>query len=281
MMSEPLAGPGLAGAGHWEDPMDGVAAGAKDDGGGRLIIGSWNMSGWLAAKARTVFGDIPVSVLALQETHLAKIPLGWAHGTAWDVGWHLLHGHPVPAVVDVHGKSCGVGFALRRGLAAGAALPVGSAWRWLHHIGRLHGIRLPPRAGLPRGLLLLSVYAPLQTRQQKVERAKFEAALLEVTHGLNLQVPTLLLGDFNGSTLPGRDFHSSSRRDACPLLTRLLGPGGAWVDVHTHLLPEPLPWTFQSLDRNGKLSASRIDLVVANHCSHGVGSGCTGADGRP
>jgi exonuclease III len=225
------------------------------------------MSGWLAAKARTVFEEIGADVLALQETHLATEPLRWAHKTVRDAGWHLLHGHPVrPVSGGTFGRSCGVGFALRTGVAAAAALPAGAA---LHHAGRLHGVRLAPRPGLPRGVLLLSIYAPLQIRQQEVERRKFVEAVMEVTHGLDLQVPTLLMGDFNGSALPGRDFHgaTSGRRDACPLLVHLLGPGGAWVDVHAALLPEPLPWTFQLLDREGKLSASRIDLLLGNHAA--------------
>ena len=228
------------------------------------------MSGWLAAKARMVLEETGADVLALQETHLAEQPLRWAHSAARDVGRHLLHGHPVRAVSGgTFGRSCGVGFALRSGVAAAAALPVGAAWRWLHHAGRLHGIRLAPRPGLPRGLLMLNIYAPLQTRQHEAARRKFAEALLEVSHALDLQVPTLLVGDFNGSASPGRDFNgeSSGRRDACPMLVQMLGPGGAWVDVQAALLPEPLAWTFQLLDRDGKLSASRIDLLLANHAA--------------
>ena len=92
--------------------------------------------------------------------------------------------------------------------------------------------------------------------------------MLEVTHALDLQVPTLLMGDFNGSVDPNSYFLSSSghRRTPCPLLARLLGPGGAWVDVHRALLGS-VPWTFQSVDTSGKLSASRIDLVLANHAA--------------
>ena len=236
---------------------------------GLLTIGTWNISGWTAAKARTAFDDVGAGILAVQETHLAALPLQWAHGTLKAVGRHLLHGHPVPAVSSgTYGKSCGVGFVLQSGLAASAALPVGAAWRWLHHKGRLHGIRLAPRPGLPRGLLVLSVYAPLQTRLQQVERRRFIEALLEVTHTLDLQVPTLLMGDFNGSALPSRDFlGTTTRRAACPLLAQLLGPGGAWVDIHAALLPDPLPWTFQLLDREGQLAASRIDLVLVNHAA--------------
>ena len=56
---------------------------------------------------------------------------------------------------------------------------------------------------------------------------EFTEALLEVTHSLDLQVPTLLLGDFNGSALPCRDFlgATSSHRAACPLLTHFAGTG--------------------------------------------------------
>ena len=69
-------------------------------------------------------------------------------------------------------------------------------------MGRVHAVRIPPRAGLPKGILLLSVYAPLQIRAQEVVREQFVSLMLELTHGLDLQIPTFLLGDFNGSVDP-------------------------------------------------------------------------------
>ena len=87
-----------------------------------------------------------------------------------------------------------MGFVAQPGVALAPKLPVGPAWRWLHLMGRLHAAQLPPRPGLPRGLLLLSIYAPLQGRQQAVERGKFAAALQEVTHTLDMQVPHLAAG---------------------------------------------------------------------------------------
>jgi hypothetical protein len=48
------------------------------------------------------------------------------------------------------------------------------------------------------------------------------------------------------------------------LLSQLLGPGGAWIDVHAALLQSPIPWTFHSLGAS-QSGASRIDLVLANH----------------
>ena len=250
MMSDPRAGGWPAAAGPSAASGDDGRQAAAGRLGDRLVVGSWNMSGWTAPKAETVFAAVNADILALQETHLARDPLRWQYGPLQAKGWSLFHGSPVaPASGGTFGRSCGVGFVARAGVAAAAALPVGSAWRWLHHTGRLHGLRLGPRPGLPHGLLLLSVYAPLQTRQQLVDRGKFEAALEEVSHQLDMQVPTLLLGDFKGSAVPGRDFQgeTSARRPACPLLCHLLGPGGAWVDVHATLLSEPLPWTFQLL----------------------------------
>ena len=65
----------------------------------------------------------------------------------------------------------------------------------------------------------------------------------EHLHALDMQIPTLLLGDFNGALFPERDFLSTSgsRRAVCPLLAHLLGPGGAWLDVHAILPDAPLP----------------------------------------
>ena len=264
MSSRPLQGAPPLCQGTEELPYEGIAA------GGRLRIGTWNMSGWRAAKARAVFGEVAAEVLAVQETHLAAMPLQWAHGTMREVGGHLHHGHPVRAAGGgTFGRSCGVGFVAQPGVALLPVLPVGAAWRWLHAVARLHVVRLVPRPGLPRGLLLLSVYAPLQTRQQDTERRKFVEALVEVTHSLDMQEPALLMGDFNGSMCPVRDFQgeSAARRDACPLLAHLLGPGGAWLDVHVALAQERVPWTFQTVDQTGKLSASRIDLILANHAA--------------
>ena len=99
-----------------------------------------------------------------------------------------------------------------------------------------------------------------------MERARFVAAMLDVTHSLDMQVPTLLLGDFNGAVLPAHDCRGTHTRPPCPLLSQLLGPAGAWVDAHVALLPRPLPWTFQALGAS-QAGASCIDLVLANHAA--------------
>ena len=182
-------------------------------------------------KAGVIAQDIGVDILAVQETHLAFLPLEWAHGTCRNLGLRLHHGHPVPPLLNrVDGRSCGVGFVSRQGVALTPVPPVGAAWRRLHSMGRLHGIRVPPpRAGLPHGLLLFSAYAPLQIRAQSVVRDQFVNLMLEVVHSLDMQTPTILFGDFNGSVDPPADFlgATSQRCPVCPLLAGLLGPGGA------------------------------------------------------
>ena len=122
--------------------------------------------------------------------------------------------------------ACGVGFLAKQGLVF-PVVPAGAAWRRLHAMSRLHAVRVAPRPGLPHGVLLFSVYTPLQVRAQQAVRAQFVSLMLELCHTLDMQVPTLLLGDFNGSADPPRDFLSASRlkRAVCPLLTQLLGPG--------------------------------------------------------
>lgn len=245
-------------------PWDG---GAAPNGGGpfgRLRLGTWNMSHWSAAKVAVVASTVMADVLAIQETHLAKMPLEVAHTTAQRAGLSLHHGRPARSVANSeHGKSCGVGFLCREGVAVAPALPSNPAWRRLHAMCRLAAVRLAPREGLPLGLLLVTIYGPLPNQP---DRAPFDVALMEVVHCMDMQVPTVLAGDFNGALDPERDYLSQSgaRRPVCPLLAQLLGPGGPWVDVHVAMLPPPLPWTFRNATTGGAAMASRIDLILAN-----------------
>ena len=86
------------------------------------------MSTWSAAKAQIILGDIGVDILAVQETHLAAFPLECAHGTVRNLGLCLHHGHPVFAAYrGVYGRSCGVGFVARQGVAISPVVPVGVA----------------------------------------------------------------------------------------------------------------------------------------------------------
>jgi exonuclease III len=248
-------------------PCDGPHGGLAP-GEAVLRVGTWNMSHWTAEKVAMVAENIAVDILALQETHLAQVPVEVAHTTARCAGLHLHHGRPVAARPhSEHGRSCGVGFLCRQGIPLALATPSCPSWSMLHTMCRLHAVQLAPRQGLPRGLLLISVYAPLRGHGQDVVRARFDLAMMELVHALDMQVPTLLVGDFNGSACPSRDFQSASgsRRAACPLLAQLLGPGAPWVDVQVALGALPLSWTFQAVDSHGKVSASRIDLILANH----------------
>lgn len=244
---------------------EGTEGGGSLPGGAALRVGTWNMSHWSAYKAELVATTAQADILAIQETHLAPVPLEWAHSTARRVGLHLHHGRPAaPQVRSEHGRSCGVGFLCRQGQPVLPAIPSCPAWSRLASLRRLHGVRVAPRPGLPHGVLLLSVYAPL--REPEPERAVFDQAFLGLVEALDMQVPTLLLGDFNGSLVPSRDYRGrdAARRPVCPLLAALLGPGAPWVDVHAALLGTPLPMTFRNSHLSGAVLESRIDLVLAN-----------------
>ena len=227
-------------------PADGASGASAPVGGApdaTLRIGSWNVTHWTAATASVVATSVLADVLAVQETHLAPLPLLTAHTTAENHGLHLHHGRPAQAAArSDHGKSCGVGFLARHGIALSTVVPACPAWRRLHAMRRLHGARLASRPGLPHGLLLLSVYAPLQAQ---AERRAFDTEFAAMTFALDMQVPTLLLGDFNGSINPTDDYQSASgsRRPPCALLAELLGPVKAMPWRARKPTPQDLPWS--------------------------------------
>ena len=163
-----------------------------------------------------------------------------------------------------------MGFLVDEAVAVEVALPKGAAWWRLHAMRRVHAVRFAPRPGLPRGLLLVSVYAPQQAKELEAQRVVFAAAFLDFIHCLDMQVPALLLGDFNGTVNPPRDYQGASgaRRLACPLLVQLLGPDGPFVDVQVAMHGEAeLPWTYRNTDSSGRTAGSRIDLVLANRAA--------------
>ena len=208
--------------------VEGAVMGAPPAAAGVLRIASWNMTHWTAAKVERLQDALDFHLIGLQETHLASLPLEYAQSTARRVGFRLHHGRPAAYTSSgMFGRTCGVGFLARDGVAVNPVVPVGAAWRRLHGWRRLHAVRLPPRPGLPHGVLVVTIYAPLQGHDQAAEKAAFNAALLEMTFALDMQVPTLLIGDFNGSTCPPRDYCSTSGRGrpACELLNKLLGLG--------------------------------------------------------
>ena len=210
---------------------DTAAGGAAAPPGGppapTFRVGTWNITHWTAAKASLLAASVDADLLAIQETHLARVPLQAAHTTARRAGLQLHHGRPsAPLAHSEHSKSCGVGFVSRTGVAVTPALPSCPSWRRLHAMRRLHGVRLAPRPGLPLGVLFLSVYAPLPTSP---ERAAFNAVFLAMTHALDMQVPTFLVGDFNNALLPAVDYHSASgaRRAPCSLISSVPADRGS------------------------------------------------------
>ena len=174
-----------------------------------LLIGSWNVSWWVQDRLLPIL-DLGVQVLALQETKLSLLPLESARGSLRRRGWSLDHGHPVPATgAGIHGDHCGVAFLTAPGVALSPLHPRGAAWHRLHALARLHAAEIPPREGLPRGLRLFSIYAPL-ARDADL-RHMFLAEFWALITTLDLSVPTLLMGDFNGSVDPDRDYSAGSQ----------------------------------------------------------------------
>ena len=158
----------------------------------------------------------------------------------------------------------GVAFLLGPGVAAKELDPAGAAWKKLWEMQRLHGICFPPRAGLPHGLRVFSVYAPIwqliMTPERKAILNEFHDAFREFVATLDMRVPTLFCGDWNGTTEPEKDYSEKPKdhrvRRCCPLLSSLLGPGGPLVDV-VAIFPSARTWTFR-----GGQNWSRPDTIL-------------------
>ena len=240
----------------------GTAPGSSEcisDNEGQVRLGTWNLSRWHSMRLAPIEAT-GVELMALQETKLSLLPLEAAKALASTKGYTLHHGHPVPARTSGgHGDSCGVGVLAFPGVAVVVLLPQGAAWRMLHSMSRVHAVQVPPRPGLPLGLRVFSVYAPLR---ENPARDAFDTAFGEMVAGLDLQAPTLLLGDFNGSVSPQRDY-ASGAGDVCPLLTRLVGPAGPFLDLQLVVSPEEYAYTFRH-SRGDEVRQSRCDLVLGS-----------------
>ena len=225
---------------------------------GVVHVGTWNCTAW-SAERFAVVAALGAAVLALQETKLARIPLEHAQGAARTRGYTLHHGAAVPATrADLHGERSGVAFLTAPGVAVAPLPPQGAAWRRLHGTHRLHGVVIPRRPGLPHGMRIFTVYAPL--RRYPALREAFDRDFLDLIFSLDLAVPTLVLGDFNGSVEPERDT-SAGEGPVCPLLARLLGPGAPLLDLQLAISPEARDWTFHGANGSAPFH-SRIDLIL-------------------
>ena len=230
-------------------------------------VGTWNCSYWTSSRLSGL-QPLGLSLCALQETKLAEIPLENARGALKRAGFSLHHGQ----AAAVHragflGDKAGVGFLASPGVAVSPLFPRGPAWRRLHAMARLHGVAVPPRPGLPRGLHLFSVYAPLQDDAQRTVSTWRECADPLYPHGCcvaapgdpgrGLGIPVLLSpgslrvrcfqeasSDFTqpGSMLFHAPTCSTSWTSSLPLGLRASGPGGPWPHgAHDSLSRRPGP----------------------------------------
>ena len=224
-----------------------------------MRIGTWNVSWWTGSRL-TPLASLGAQLVAVQETKLSCMQVETVRSSLRRGGYSLHHGHPVPVHREGgHGDSGGVGVIASPGVAVSPLLPQGPAWRRLHAMTRLHGVQIPPRPGLPLGLRVFSVYSAL--RKDPTHDA-FVSAFLDFVASLDMQLPSLFLGDFNGTVDPARDY-SAGAAAVCPLLTRLLGPGGPLLDLQLAISPKEYAHTFH-MSRSGALHSSRCDLALGN-----------------
>lgn len=54
-----------------------MGRGAPAPEGGVVRVGTWNISHWTAAKVALISTMVQADILAVQETHLAPLPLEW------------------------------------------------------------------------------------------------------------------------------------------------------------------------------------------------------------
>ena len=230
-----------------------------------LCVGSWNVSWWTQERLAPL-SSLQVHLCALQETKLACLPLENVRSFLRRQQYTLHHGAAVSSRRSGgHGDSAGVGVLAAPGVAVSPLSPIGAAWHRLHGMARLHGVVLHRRPGLPLGLRVFSVYAPLQ---RDSARPAFNAAFIEFVAQLDMQIPTLLLGDFNGSVAPERDF-TAGHGSVCPLLTRLLDLGGPFIDLQMAVSPAEWAFTF-TMSHLSSLRRSRCDLALGNRAALGL-----------
>jgi hypothetical protein len=132
-------------------------------------------------------------------------------------------------------------------------------------MSRLHAVLVPPRVGLPLGLLLFTVYAPLS---DDLEREVFNAEFIALVHSLDMHIPTIFMGDFNGSVAPHQDYDAGGKL-VCPLLAELLGPAAPLFDLQRTVSPEVKAWTFVA-PRKATYPSSRCDLMLGNRAALGL-----------
>ena len=89
-----------------------------------MCIGTWNLTHWSAAKATIIATEVGASILAVQETHLAPLPLEWAHTTAHALGLRLhMAVQPSPSLIHPMGAPVASGLSLPRALLSALSCP--------------------------------------------------------------------------------------------------------------------------------------------------------------
>ena len=133
----------------------------------------------------------------------------------------------------------------------------------LHAMSRLHAVLVPPRSGFPSGFRLF--FPSVRPLQRDPCREVFTTTFMEMVATLDMQVPTIIMDDFNGSVCPTRDY-SKGDGIVCSMLARLLGPGGPLLGLQMAVSPNEFAPTFRS-PREHQETWSRCDLVLGNRAA--------------
>ena len=199
-----------------------------------LKLYTYNMFSWTHARGEEIM-DWDGDIVALQETKLDQQYLEKARSFCSARNWTIYHGSPSPVCPKMkRGNKRGVGVLTSPGLALQPVKPNSPTWTKLNGMGRIVVVKMPPTVDLPRGVWIISVYAPLQSDPQ---RKAFNALFWETLCEWDMQIPMIMLGDWNGQF--------DANHATCPLLMKLLGPGGPFLDAHD-LLKVDVGFTYYS-----------------------------------
>ena len=222
-------------------------------------MGCWNIGGWTTPKVVQI-AEMGLDIVAVQETWLDRVSMESAKRTCAGLEMKLLHGPPViPKKGRVKGRSGGVGFVAKTSMPF---KPKGGCSPGVMRIeaqGRMAMVVLPPSDDLPRGLHIISIYAPVRGDKS---RDAFTNDLWDAVMEWDMGIPTLLLGDFNGTSPES----PSQGHTASQLMTKLVGPGGPFIDIHHHLAPGLVTWTY-TMSAYGGIHHTHIDYVLANRAA--------------
>ena len=116
------------------------------------------------------------------------------------------------------------------GVAVREVMPPGRAWKLLWEAQRVQMIEFPPRTGLPKGLRVVNVYAPVSTWSGEggdLQRVWFQELFLEAVLGFRLGDPHVVRWGLEWNHQPGERLWGARVGGAgMPDVSEVVGAGG-------------------------------------------------------